>query len=357
MKKTLLIILLVVLTAAASLTLLRQRRLEIAEAPVATPMTHAVRITRPNTQTLSQTSSFLAELTAAKSATISSKLSGWIVQLPVHENQQVRAGELLVSIDDQELVTGINSLQAQLAAANKKHDYDQSQYERDLALYQVGGLSREKLEAADVVRSTAAAAVRDLQQRINGLKSQLEYLNITAPFAGIVGTIFQHQGDLASPGRAIITLNSLQQKLNLNFVPESTDLKPGQGALQNGVKIGQISRLYNDAKNALSIAEVAPDKPLNLPSGSFLTIDVVTKKATGCTLPVQALLHREQGVSIMFYQGSRFTELPVNVLIKNDKFAMISPCVTQPVALASEAKLSLLPSYGKIKVFSGTKDE
>lgn len=357
MKKTLLIILLVVLTVLASLMLLSKRRHEVAETPVAKPMIHSVRTTLPKNRTLAQSSSFLAELTAEKSAAISSKFSGRISQFQVYENQQVQAADLLVKIDDQEIVTGIKSSQAQLVAAQKKHEYDQVQYDRNLSLYKIGGLSLEKLEASAVTRSTAKAAVKDLEQRINGLKSQLEYLNIKAPYAGIIGTIFLRQGDLASPGRPILTLNSLPQKLTLSFVPESTVLHPGQVVLRNGEKIGQISRLYNDAKNGLSIAEISPDKQLNLPSKSYLTIDVITKTATGCSLPIQALLHRAQGISIMIYQDNLFTEVPVKLNVKDDKFAIISPCVTQPVALAAEAKLSLLPAYGQVRVFSGLEDE
>ncbi len=356
MKKILLILLLVILIAAG-VVLLKKRQKEIVAAPVAIPMTHSVRTTLPETRTISQTSSFLAELQAAKSVEISSKLSGRIGRLSVHENQQIQPGELLVQIDAQEIITNIKALQAQQVAANKQLDYNQTQYQRNLVLYQAGGISRENLEASDVARSAATAAVQDLQQKINGLKNQLDYLNIRAPFAGIIGTIFLHQGDLAVPGRLILTLNSLPQKLTFSFVPETAAIQSGQNVLRDGVKTGRVSRLYNDAKNGLSIAEVIPDQRLNLPSGSYLTIEVVTKTATGCTLPIQALLHRAQGISVMVYHDDHFSELPVSIQAQDAKFALLEPCPTQPVALAAEAKLSLLPGYGRVKIFTELQDE
>ena len=73
------------------------------------------------------------------------------------------------------------------------------QLERNLALFEVGGLSQEKLDGSEVDHSTAISAVKDLEQKIRGFKNQLDYLNIRAPFGGIVGTIFLRRGDLATP--------------------------------------------------------------------------------------------------------------------------------------------------------------
>jgi len=356
MKKILIIIPLIMLLIAAGI-LLKKRRQEVAELPVPTVMIPTVRTTLPQVRTLSQTHRFLAELKTTNNAAISSKLSGRISQLLVHENQQVRKGELLVKIDDREILAGIKALQAQLTAANSQMKYTQTQYERNLALYQAGGLAQEKLEASAVAMSAATASTQDLQQKINSLKNQHDYLNIKASFSGIIGNIYLRQGDLATPGRPILNLNSLFQKLTISFVPDRVIIQPGQIVLHNNKRIGVVKRLYNEAQNGLSVAEIIPDQRLDLPSGSYLTLEVVTKSATGCALPLQALLHRHDGVSVMQYQQDHFSEVPVNVQLRNAEFALVTPCPTQPVALATEAKLSLLPGYSKVNIIAGAQDE
>ena len=372
MKKSILIILIIILIIAAAV-LLKKRRQTIAEAPVATPMACTVRIVKPETKTVSHISTFLARLASANSAAISSKLSGRICELRVRESQKVRQGDLLVRIDDQEVLANIDALQAQLAASGKQRDYSKLLNERNVALFEAGGLSREKLDASEVALSVAVAMVKDLAQKIRGIENQLDYLNIRAPFAGIVGTIFLHPGDLAVPGRAIFLLNSLPQKLTFSFMPGaneifsnetlSNEIFSGQDVLSNGVKIGKVITIYNDAKGGLSVAEVAPDRRLDLPSGSYLTIGVVIKTASGCAVPVQALLHRAQGESVMVYQGDHFEEKSVTVMVQDKAFALVDPYVTQDVAVASEAKLSLLPTCGnvggsgRIKVLAGEKNE
>ncbi len=355
MKKIILIVLLIILIAAGGI-LLKKRRQTIAEAPVATPLIYTVRTVLPETRTVSQTNTFLARLESANSAGISSKLSGRISELLVRESRKVRQGELLVRIDDQEIHASIAALQAKLISARTQRDYSKTLHERNKALFEAGGLAREKLEAAEVTYSAAAATVKELEQNILGLENQLDYSNLRAPFAGIVGTIFLRQGDLAAPGRPILSLNSLPQKLTFSFMPGPVDIQAGQDVLLEGIKAGKIATLYNDAKAGLWVAEVTPDRRLEQPNGSYLTIEVVTKTASGCSVPIQALLHREQGESIMFYQGDHFEEKSVNVNVQGKEFALIDPCVTSPVAVASEAKLSLLPTYGSIMISSGGEE-
>jgi len=356
MKKIILIILLIILIAAGA-ALLRKRRQAVNETPLAAPMTYTVRTVLPETRTIFQTRTFLAMLESENSAGISSKLSGRIRELLVHESLNVRKGDLLVRIDDQELIATVNALRAKHVSARKQRDYTKALHERNVALFEAGGLAREKLEASEVADSAAIAAVEDLEQRIRGLESQLDYLNIRAPFTGIVGTVFLHQGDLASPGRPIISLNSLSQKLTFSFMPGSKEIKPGREVLLGGVKAGEIARLYDDARGGLAVAEVALDRHLDQPGGSYLTVTVVTNVATGCALPVQALLHRQQTESVMRYREGHFEETPVTVKAQDKAFAVIDPCVTSPVAVASEAKLSLLPTFGRIRILTGAHNE
>jgi multidrug efflux pump subunit AcrA (membrane-fusion protein) len=270
----------------------------------------------------------------------------------------VRTGDLLVKVDDREIMAGISGLQARLISARAQAGYAKKQYDRDRSLFKAGGLAREKEEASRVAHVSAAAAVTDLEQKIKSMQTQLEYLQIKAPFDGIVGTILLHPGDLAAPGRSLLTLNSLTQKLTFSFPPGSEEPAIGQQVLfEDGTAAGKVSNLYNDAKNGLSVAEVLPDAPISQPVNSFLMISVVRKTVSGCAVPVRSLLHRAAGTSVMVYRDKRFTETPVAVSAQDDGFAVLTPCPGGPVAVAAEAKLSLLPTYGSIRIIAGESNE
>ena len=356
MKKWISIVLVVLLLAAGAL-LAGKRKKSVTGAPVAIPVTYTVRTVLPETKTISQTSTFLAKLEPVTQAVVSTKLSGQIKAMLVRETQTVQQGDGLLQIDDQEIQAGIAALQANLSSAREQSRYSKDLHERNQAMFEAGGLPQEKLDASAVAHSATMAAIEGLEQQIKALENQLGYCHITAPFPGIVGTIFLQQGNLATPGRPILSLHSLPQKLTFSFVPESTEIQSGQEVLLQGTKIGTITKLYADAKAGLWVAEVVLDSRHDQPSGSYLTIQVVTKTLSGCAVPTQSLLHRKQGTSLMLYQDNHFEEKAVSVMAQNSEFALVEPSVTLPIAVAAEAKLSLLPSAQGINVITGEVHE
>lgn len=359
MKKFIILIVFVLLVVAG-IRLVKIRKQAVDDAPVAKPVTYAVRTVLPREDTeVAQSRIFLARLDSVSSAGISSKLSGRINDLKVSESQRVEKGDLLLQIDDREIRSSIAGLEAKLVSAEKNRRYTKKLLARDKALFKAGGLAREKLEVSEVAFGSAAAAVTEIEKNIAGLNNQLEYSQLRAPFDGIIGTVFFRRGDLATPGKTLLTVNSLPQKLIFSYIPGAADIQPGREVRQQGKKqkLGSVTKLYNDARAGLWVAEVALDERINQPAGSYMTIEVVTRIGTGCAVPVEALLHRPHGPGIMVYDQERFHEQMVTVSAQNGDLALIEPCVSQPVAVASEAKLSLLPTAGTIQIIAGDNHE
>lgn len=349
MKKVIIFLLIIILLGSAAMLLIKRKQ-SIKDAATPTPLTHQVKVVSATTERLEQTRSFLALLTSRETAKISSKLSGRIKAVPVRENQSVREGDLLLQIDDLEIVSSIQSLQVSLRAQKKDVQYAGSLHERNRALFAVGGLAREKFEASEVAYAVKQAGLEATRQKITALEVQLSYLNIKAPFDGTVGTIFSRTGDLANPGRPLLSINSPGQKLTFSYVPGSFAIRAGQEAFLEGRKIGQIAALYADAENGLSVAEVAVENPLEMPNNSYLTIDLLTFAASGCSVPLDALLQKKAGAQVMVYENGQFTSFPVSIIAGNRDRALIEPCPGSPVAVAAEAKLSQLPGYGHILI-------
>ncbi len=348
MKKILLIIPLVLLVAGGVM-LLKKRRQAIQDAPTATPITFQVRTVQPQTMTVVRERTFLARLEPRKVARIASRVSARISSVEVRESDRVQQGDLLVRIDDHDQRTALASLRAQLETARRQLDYSRNQHHRNQALFQAGGLAREQLEASGVELARARSTVRDLEEKIAAQEHQLGYLAIRAPFAGTVGTILLHRGDLASPGRTILTVNAPEQKLTFRFTPGRESIRPGQPVrFEDGT--ARISRIYDDADRGLSVAEAIPAQQVRLPAASYLTITVETGRATGCGVPLAALLHRSGTTSVMAWEEDRFRDRPVRTTLQGREHALIDPCVESPVAVAPEAKLSLLPTRGRIRI-------
>lgn len=349
MKKIIIVLLTIALLASAAM-LLKKRKQAVKEAPTPTPLTYQVKVVSAITERLEQTRPFLAQLAARETTRISSKLSGWIKEVLVKENQSVKEGDLLLQIDDLEIVSSIESLQVSLAAQEKDVQYAKSLHERNRSLFEVGGLAREKIEASEVAYATKHAGLEATRQKIIALEVQLSYLNIKAPFDGTVGTIFSRKGDLASPGKPLFSINSPGQKLIFSYVPGDITIQRGQEVLWDGRKIGQITSLYSDAENGLSVAEVGVDSHLEMPNNSYVTIDLLTFAGSGCRVPVGALLQKKEGAQVMLYADGEFAPFSVTVIASNKDYALIEPCPSTPVAVAAEAKLSQLPGFGQVLI-------
>ncbi|MBW2369226.1 MAG: efflux RND transporter periplasmic adaptor subunit [Deltaproteobacteria bacterium] len=349
MKKIIILLLIIALLGSAAM-LLKKRRQSIENAATPAPLIYHVKVVPATTQRLEQTRPFLARLASRETAGISSKLSGRIKAVLVRENQSVKEGDLLLKIDDLEIASSIRSLQVSLKAQEKDVQYTGSLHERNRALFEVGGLAREKFEASEAAYAAKQASLEATRQKITALGAQLSYLNIKAPFDGTVGTIFSRKGDLANPGRPLLSINSPGQKLTFSYVPMDFAIRTGQAVFLSGRLIGRVITLYSDAANGLSVAEVDVDIPLDLPNNSYITIDVLIFADTGCTVPLDALLRKKEGVQVMVYENGAFTSFPVSVIAENKEHALIEPCPTSLVAVAAEAKLSQLPSYGNVLI-------
>ena len=356
MKKIILIFIAVALIAGG-VTLFKQAQQTSQSTPMPKQPVWRVWTVEPKKREILQTSVFLARLDSRNSASLASKLSGQISELKVKESQSVRQGDLLVRIDDSEIRASIDALRATLASARGQRDYSQKQLQRNRELFKLNTIARDRLEGSEANYNTAAAQVRELQQKIRGLENQLNYTRITAPFDGVVGSIFLRAGDLAVPGKTILTVNSLPQKLTFSFVPGVAEIHQGQRVLIDGQVKGRLSTLYSDARAGLWVAEVALDEHIEQPVGSYLNIGVITRQGNGCSVPIRALLNRDDGRSVMRYEHQRFVEQPVKVLAQDDAYAQIAPCVTTPVAVAAESKLALLPAAGAQVLVRSEADE
>lgn len=300
-----------------------------------------------------QTRGFLAQLSSVDTARMAGKTSGLITEVFVTENQRVQKGDLLIRIDDREIRSAIRSLNETLKAQKADLAYARDVHSRNRAMFDAGGLAREKLEASQVACHQKQAAVEGTRAKITAQEIALDYLDIRAPFDGMAGEILLKAGNLATPGQPLLTIHAARQKLTFSYVPEHFPILPGQEVMMGDERIGQILKTYADAQNALYVAEAALDQPISAPNDSFVSIAVVVFAEKGCTIPLNAILHEKQGDKVMVYNESRFNGFPVKVLARDKNRALIDPCPPFPVALGSEAKLSLLESHGRVRVAEG----
>jgi membrane fusion protein, multidrug efflux system len=172
------------------------------------------------------------------SVELHAKVTGYVEKVLVDRGSVVKRGELLVQLSAPELEAHITQAQAQVTAAES----DETQAEAQLA---ASHSNNEKLQEAaktpgtvaenDLIQAkqqadAAQALVRSRQQTVESLRGNLKsqqdlaaYLNITAPFDGVITTRYIHPGALVGPG-SDVPLLQLDQISHLRLavaVPEA----------------------------------------------------------------------------------------------------------------------------------------
>lgn len=297
---------------------------------------------------LSRKQSYLATFSADKAVILSSKLSGYVKNVFVSEGDRVKKGELLLEIEDVDTRTNISSIEASLRALEDELTYKTLAHERNKILYEKKGLSKEQVDMSYVALSGTKANLKAVKMKLSSAQNQLQYLHIKAPYDGIVATVHAQNGDIALAGKALLGLNSEGKKLTFSFNNKS--VKKGMQVFMEDEVIGSINAVYDDAKNALQVAEVTLNKELAYKNGENITVELVSQSMEGCVLDARAILYDDFKTKVVAYKENKFTFVDVSVLLEQDDKVIITPCIKEKVALSSQSKLAILPHYSKINI-------
>lgn len=146
-------------------------------------------------------------VTADHRVTVSSRLSGYVRKLKVREGQHVNNGDLLFRIDPVDVKQAL--AQAKADAANAQADK-----QRFASLLDAHAVTQQQYDTV-ALRYTLA------QSRVKQAKNQLHYTDVRASLDGVVVSKLMHNGDLASPGQAVLVIENPQQLLVEAKVSES----------------------------------------------------------------------------------------------------------------------------------------
>ena len=141
-----------------------------------------------------------------KQSTVSAQASGRMVSLAVKAGDAVRAGQLLATIDDRETQTGVQRSRAQAAQAQAELRNAQANFDRTRDLLAKGFISAAAMDTADAQLKSAQAAREQASagEKQSGLSQG--FTRVTAPFDAFVLQTLSEAGDLAFPGKALLTL-------------------------------------------------------------------------------------------------------------------------------------------------------
>ena len=152
---------------------------------------------------------------ARRRAALSARTTASVVELAYQEGQGVKAGDVVVRLDDAALRAGVTAAEAGLKAA-------QADLDRTRSLLGKGAATPRELE-----QMTAAATAAEAQ--LTAARDALSYSALRAPFAGRVAARRANLGDVVSPGSPLVEIEGeggLELKATVESAAAAT-LRPG----------------------------------------------------------------------------------------------------------------------------------
>ncbi|HWP96007.1 MAG TPA: efflux RND transporter periplasmic adaptor subunit [Syntrophomonadaceae bacterium] len=151
---------------------------------------------------------YKANLEPMEQATVSSKVSGQVVQVLFENGDQVSQGQALISLDVESLQNQLQAAQINLQKLQIVLNTEQNNYDRTKALFDSGAKSKTDLENSESDLKTAQANVQAQQVSIDSINISLNNSIIRAPISGEIGTKNVNPGQYVSPGAVMADIKN-----------------------------------------------------------------------------------------------------------------------------------------------------
>lgn len=255
-----------------------------------------------------------------KQSTISAQASGRIATLLVKAGDKVKSGQLLATVDDRETQTGVQRSQAQLAQAQAELRNAQANFDRTRDLQSKGFVSAAALDTADAQLKSALAG-RD-QAGAGAKQSALSqgFTKIVAPYDGWVLQTHVEAGDLAVPGKPLLSMYAPLPIRAVVQVPVSrTGSANAAGAVDvlmpnsDGVDrwIRPVSRSTIPTADPVSQTiewrlELPPETAKTLLPGQQVRVRFTGSQSDRMVVPMAAVLRRGELTALYVVSGNGF---------------------------------------------------
>ena len=135
---------------------------------------------------------------------LSPRIIARITKITHRSGESVKAGELLVQLDDSDLQASVLQAKQNMKAVEAVLDWARKNYRRQKLLFERKVIPRKTLEEAEQALKSAFARDEAARQALKQAQANLSYAAIKSPMDGIIADRMDDPGDLASPGNIIM---------------------------------------------------------------------------------------------------------------------------------------------------------
>jgi RND family efflux transporter MFP subunit len=151
------------------------------------------------------TTSAEAVIEAVRQSTVSAQIAGRIVELRFDVGDFVKKGEVIARIDERAVTQAEAASVAQVREAQAALANARAQYERSKQLLAQKFISQAALDQTEAAYKAAQARVSALLAGAGAAATERSFATVVAPYSGVVSARLVELGEMATPGRPLMT--------------------------------------------------------------------------------------------------------------------------------------------------------
>jgi multidrug resistance efflux pump len=137
---------------------------------------------------------------------IAPRIAGPIINIPVHDNQEVKAGDLLFEIDPADYKTALDAAKADVANMEANLRQKQQDLERETELLQKNVSSRQEFQNAQNALASEMAQSGAARANLKQAELNLGYTKVYAPVDGYLTNVNTSPGAYVHAGDQLLAL-------------------------------------------------------------------------------------------------------------------------------------------------------
>ncbi|MBN1224131.1 MAG: efflux RND transporter periplasmic adaptor subunit [Candidatus Aminicenantes bacterium] len=316
----------------------------------------AVELTAVKKGLIQDIGNFTGSLIPKSQFIIAPKISGRLERLLVNIGDEIRRGQLIAVLDDEEYSQQVIQAeadllvtQANLEETKSSFDTAQREFERVLELHSRGISSDSELDSAKSLYVTqeskykvAQAQVANKQAALKAAKVRLSYTRIQATWEDgegirVVGERFVDEGAMLTPNAPILSILEIDPLIAVIHITDKDyfRVKTGQAAtvgtdaipdLQVAGEIARIAPLLKETSREARLEIEIHNTEELLKPGMFVRVQIVFDSHVDVTIvPVGSVVKRDtqQGVFLADTENKTARFVPVHIGITSNDLAEI----------------------------------
>lgn len=269
------------------------------------------------------------ELTAFQNVDVYAKVSSFVKKLYVDVGSEVSQGQLLAVMDAPEINAQIDAASSRVASQKAIYLSSKATYDRLLETSKTPGtVSPNELEIADAKQKSDYAQYQSALATVKEIHDNRDYLEIRAPFSGIITARNVSAGAYVGPAGAgsAVPIFTLQEQRKLRLVINVPVSDAGTLNVNDAVsftikslpgqvfkaKIARLAGALDDKLRSQHIeADVMNDNKILLP-GMVAEVSLpLDNSRKAFIIPATALLNAAKGIFVIKADGNKTIWTPV----------------------------------------------